>query len=532
MVWPRSTNQRRPSSRLTGNNKATPRFNLFLLWQEFVLYLFPNLRKNHKRLQYQPLFQERPLLVVGLAVVSAIVVASLVFSLLVFIFTPNSNEQLSQAEDLMHEGKTAFASTLLEKLVAKDSNHYVAHIRLGQCYLQLNEVAKAENEFRLAMALRYARSVGANVDADDVLGNIAQAKLRTLQGHLVDAEAQLMHTYERFPEQSDVKQALWELYTTWGESLLKQKNYRSSLEKLSLSIDYLNNFDEESTSRTLMDTTLTQWLDTLQAKQAPLTEWEGVFTFSQKHHYSYKTLARLADIYKQHHQLEKAFALYRQAYLLQPDELSLKYGLFLNDLLAEAEATDSHVKLAPHLREQALQQQRWLQKNVKPAKKAGLQKESTGQANRYLHATHIHVNTTAIDPKSLELQPNISFNLQNRSAYTLDYVRLFVVIKNKQQVTLYSKQYTLPYPLEAQGRTGDVRTVVLESERPLPLLRLPEGQGMVEIWVTLNNDASVTWTPLYKQSHTLFNPDQWLHRNDAGYPWQQTPPPSTPTATG
>jgi hypothetical protein len=136
-----------------------------------------------------------------------------------------------------------------------------------------------------------------------------------------------------------------------------------------------------------------------------------------------------------------------------------------------------------------------------------------------LKVTQVQVQLKRIDSKSLEVLPQLSFSLVNNSNYVLEYVRVFVVFKNNQQQVLYSKQYTLPYPLFAQGQQGDARVIVVVPDRPLPLLRLADGAVTTELCVTLSNDTPISWVPLHKKRDVLFNPSDWLQPSEAGYPW-------------
>lgn len=250
-------------------------------------------------------------------VVSAIALAGFVFSgFLLFRFT-DEEDLINRGKVQLMEGKVAWAAKTFQTLVTHHRDSYEGHLLLGQAYLQLDERRKAEQEFELAASLKSK--------AGDHAPEIALSKVAMAQGDFPRAEAILYKAWKRNRADKNVKQALFELYEQWGNSLseVEPKDYVLIVQKYRTALSYVSNFQAQQAVEEKLIDSIRAYTDKLIAVKDYDTAIQQL-KVSLIIKYLPDTLVQIADTYAHMGRLDDAIEWYRKAFEANPDVVGLR----------------------------------------------------------------------------------------------------------------------------------------------------------------------------------------------------------------
>lgn len=250
-------------------------------------------------------------------VVSAIALAGFVFSgFLLFRFT-DEEDLINRGKMQLMEGKVAWAAKTFQTLVNHHGDSYEGHLLLGQAYLQLDERRKAEQEFELAASLK-------NKNGDNA-PDIALSKVAMAQGDFLKAEKILYKAWKKNRQDERVKQALFELYEQWGNTLAEAepKDYGAMVQKYETSLRYVSDYQaQQAVAEKLIDAirTYTDRLIVMKDYANAIQQLKISLRFK----YLPETLVQIADTYGRMNQLDESIEWYRKAFDVNPGVVGLR----------------------------------------------------------------------------------------------------------------------------------------------------------------------------------------------------------------
>jgi tetratricopeptide (TPR) repeat protein len=251
-------------------------------------------------------------------VVSAIALAGFVFSgFLLFRFT-DEEDLINRGKMQLMEGKVAWAAKTFQTLVNHHRDSYEGHLLLGQAYLQLDERIKAEQEFELAASLK-------NKSGSDNAPEIAMSKVAMAQGDFIKAEKILQQAWNRNRKDERVRQALFELYEQWGNTLAEAepKDYATLIQKYQISLRYVNDYQaQQNVEEKLIDAirTYTERLISMRDYPNAIQQLKVSLRFK----YLPETLVQIAEAYGRMGKLDDSIDWYRRAFEVNPNVVGLR----------------------------------------------------------------------------------------------------------------------------------------------------------------------------------------------------------------
>ena len=467
--------------------------------------LFQNRRTLVRRRKRGPAWWKEPHWQLVLILSGAVVLSSLVFSGVLLIDASNTQNRLMQSKRYMEEGKVAWAATQLERLTEENPTHYEAWIYLGQCYLELNELEKAENAFQSAMAIR-TQEVGGNPKEKDVLGRLAESKILRIQHRYKEAEAILLDLYETHPQSHDLKVALWDVYYQWGMWVLEaEDNPEKALTLLQEAQPFITRFRYDLPLQTALAKAVQERYAQLLEKNASLSQQQVFLNESLRYHYSHETLSTLADLEAHLNHPTQSFRYLTEAYTLKPDVYALRYLQALQEQSNTAQA-QGNFKVVNRLKSQM----KAVQSHIKQ-QKASLP---------YAVSVSMKIfQAKIVDARTGEWSPHVIFNLQNHSTENVSFIKLKCRLYSAED-TLATSYHRLTIPLRPRGKVGAIQMIQLPSQARYMVQRLPQGMLSLEVFASFEESEQGTWFPLYQTSKTVVNPKQWELPN---IPWESKP---------
>jgi len=117
---------------------------------------------------------------------------------------------IQQANDMFNERKYDEALSLLQEFLTNNPTAYPTHINIGDCYKEMGEYEKAEEEYNLALeAAKTDEEIGGEITAKAMAG-IGDIYLR--QGELESAQSYFEQSIELLPDNEILAYNVGEIY--------------------------------------------------------------------------------------------------------------------------------------------------------------------------------------------------------------------------------------------------------------------------------------------------------------------------------
>ncbi len=406
-------------------------------------------------------------------VVSAIALAGFVFSgFLLFRFT-DEEDLLNRGKVQLMEGKVAWAEKTFQTLVTHHRDSYEGHLLLGKAYLQLDERRKAEQEFELAASLKSRSS--------DHAPEIALSKVAMAQGDFARSESILYKAYRRNRTDKNVKQALFELYEQWGNTLseAEPKDYVSMIQKYRTSLAYVSNYQAQQSVEEKLTDAIRAYTDKLIAVKDYDTAIQQL-KVSLIIKYLPDTLVQIADTYGRMNRLDDAIEWYRKAFDANPDEV----GLRLTNVL--------------------VQKGQQLQKDKQPEEAQKYFAEAdqiSQQAKVPLDSLYpVTISSVKIDSEFDEatgqFEPTVKVKLANDANRDLSFLAVKVEFLSGNDTLAESTTDVAtpdkPFPMSG-SRAGNTLSVSLKPESQLSIHALQGGKMTVKISIAYRDGNEAVW---------------------------------------
>jgi tetratricopeptide (TPR) repeat protein len=475
----------------------------FLENTPFARLLGSKSRQAGRRKPWQRAWWKEPKWQVVSILGAAVLLSGLVFSGVLLLDASNSQDHLQQAKQLMEEGKVAWAAKDLETLTEEHPDLYEAWIDLGQCYLELNELDKAEAAFEAAMAIR-TKHKGVQHHSQDVLTILAESKLLRLQHRYKEAEGLLLRAYETHPSNRDLKHALWDVYYQWG--LWRLENDADPLKALAVLENaqaFVTRYRYDVKLQDAIEVAVNRQYQRLQETETPLTDRRIFLTHALSKHYSHTLLAKLAEVEAEDKHPQESLLYLQQAYTLMPRLYALRYAKALEDALKGA----------------------LIQGNQRQARslKARLDKLQRQIKIQKTHLPYsVAVGVTALDvkqlnPKTGEWSPKVSVRLQNKGASEVPFTKVKLrLFSGKHTLDTYYER--LKTPLTAVRSVGSTQVIQLSDEHHYMVQRLEYGRLSLEVFIAFDESKDAQWYPVGSFTKTVVNPKQFEGQT---FPWEE-----------
>jgi tetratricopeptide (TPR) repeat protein len=406
-------------------------------------------------------------------VVSAIALAGFVFSgFLLFRFT-DEEDLINRGRVQLMEGKVAWAAKTFQTLVTHHRDSYEGHLLLGQAYLQLDERRKAEQEFELAASLKNKTS--------DHAPEIALSKVAMAQGDFPRAESILYKAYKRNRTDKTVKQALFELYEQWGNTLseAEPKDYVTIIPKYRASLAYVSNYQAQQTIEEKLTDAIRAYTDKLIAIKDYDTAIQQL-KVSLIIKYLPDTLVQIADTYGRMNRLDDAIEWYRKAFEANPDVVGLRLTNVLvqkGQQLLDAKKPDEAKKYFAEA-DQISQQAKVPLDNLYPVTVSSVKIDS------------------AFDEATGQFEPTVKVKLANDANRDLSFLAVKVeflsgndtLAEATEQVATPDK----PFPMRG-SKKGNSVSVSLKPETQLSIHALQGGKMTVKISIAYRDGNDAVW---------------------------------------
>jgi tetratricopeptide (TPR) repeat protein len=406
-------------------------------------------------------------------IISAIVFAGFVFSgFLLFRYT-DSDDLISRGKRQMAEGKVALAAKTFQTLVSAHRDSYEGHLLLGQAYLELGERQKAENEFRLASALKSDDHSGYEAD-------IAMSKSAIAKKDFYSAEDKLLKAFRKNAQDANLRQALFELYDSWGDDALQtDKDYPLAISKYERALYYIKEYHYEEKVKEKLIEAITVYADKMGADKH-YEESIRMLKKSLRYRYLPDTLIEIAEAYEQSDQLDNAIIWYRRAFDADPSIISIKLSNMLikkgRKLLEEKQPEEAEKYFAEA-------------KQVSSAANVPMDVMFPVTANE--------VKITADnDSETGEFLPKVTVKFQNGGSRTLNFLVAKVsFLSGEEPIGEVTQIVASPdSPLGAKGLYGSSKTLTLSPQEKLNINLLPGTKQLrVKVSIAYTQDAAARW---------------------------------------
>jgi tetratricopeptide (TPR) repeat protein len=427
-------------------------------------------------------------------ITSAIVLAGFVFSGFLLFRYADSEDLISRGKRQMSEGKVAWAAQTFQTLVNKYRDSYEGHLLLGQAYLELNEPRKAEQEFRLAASLKSGKD-------GDQGPEVAMSKLAIAQGEFEKAEKLLIDTLRasKTSEKNippDVKEALFELYDTWGDKLMEQegeaKDYGAISRRYERALHYAYDYQLEERVKEK----LTEVIDRYAKELADAKDYEEAIVQLKKsvrYRYLPDTLVKIGSYYERMNNLDQAIVWYKKAFEADPDAISLQ---LTNVLLKKG-----RILLDQKKNEEA-------QKYFKEAETISAQAKLPMDKIYPIKVAEVQL-VPDVDYDTGEFDARVTVRFSNEGIRPLNFlVAKAVYMSGDQIITEVSDVVATPEkPMNAKGEKGNVRSITVSPKNKLNIHSLEKGQLMVKIYIAYSEGEDPQWTMKAIQETIIKNSD-------------------------
>jgi tetratricopeptide (TPR) repeat protein len=421
-------------------------------------------------------------------IVSAIALAGFVFSgFLLFRFT-DEEDLINRGKMQLAEGKVAWACQTFQTLVTHHRDSYEGHLLLGQAYLQLDERRKAEQEFELAASLKNG--------SKDNAPAIALSKVAVAQGDYTRAEGILKKVYERNRKDPNVRQAMFELYEQWGNTLYEapQKDYPAIVEKYELSLQFVNNYQAQHGIEDKLLDAIHSYTDRLIAMK-DYNQAARLLKLSLRFKYLPETLIQIAEVYGQMDKLDESIDWYRRAFDASPNVVGLRLTNVLvqkGQMLAKADQKEEAQKYFDEADQVSKQAQIPLD-NLYP-----------------VGVSRIKVDAN-MDEATGEIAPHIRLRLSNDSSRDLNFLAVKAEFLSGTDKLVEIREVAAspdkPFPMRDNRPwlERNIRIVELEPKDKMNIHALKDGKITVKISIAYQDGGDAVWKLKSIQEITVRN---------------------------
>lgn len=410
-------------------------------------------------------------------VVSAIALAGFVFSgFLLFRFT-DEEDLINQGRMQLMEGKVAWAAKTFQTLVNHHHSSYEGHLLLGQAYLQLDERRKAEQEFELAASLKNKTG--------DHAPEIALSKVAMAQNDFIRAERILYPAWRRNRQDENVKQALFELYEHWGNTLseAEPKDYAAIIQKYKIALRYVNDYQAQQGIEDKLIETLRTYTERLVSMQ----DYPGAIQqlkISLRFKYLPETLVEIAEMYSRMSRLDDSIDWYRKAFDVNPSVV----GLRLTNVLVQKGQQLMDARKPDEAR-----------KYFNEADAISQQTKIPLDSLYPVSVSSVKIKTN-IDEATGEFEPTVDIRVSNDSSRDLSFLAIkaeflssdHILATKTEQVASPGK----PLPMKnAKGRLfgKNSLSVTLKPDSDLNIHALQDGKMTIRIFIAYRDGNDAIW---------------------------------------
>jgi tetratricopeptide (TPR) repeat protein len=473
------------------------------------MWPFQRFKGRRRPLRRGPAWYLQPKWQVTGVLVGALVMASLLFTGALLLNYTQTNDHIVQAKQLMSEGKLAWAAREFEAVVEQNPKAYMAWVYLGQCYLELNDVEKAENAFESAMAIRRnAELKETDPKQLDLVSTVARAKILSLQEKFKEAEVLLTTAYEAHAGNDDLKLALWDVYNQWGKwHLNHDDDPQKALNLFQQARSFVTRYRYDMKLQNAMTEAIEKAYDRLlKDPKSSLEERRGFLLSALEAHYSHALLARLARVESELGHEDNALQTLRQAYTLSPKLYGLRYAKALDVAKRSARKSGDDTAAAQYNDQLA---------ELNEALKA---ESEQGVSLPYdVTLTLTEFEGELLDERTGEWSPKLAFTVANQEAEeTVDLLRMRIRLSSGRK-TLFQQYEELKQPLAPKGEMAASQPITVKVENTFTLQQLDEGMLRCEVAVTFEEGNQATWFPLISEEKVLFDPELL---KGASFPWE------------
>lgn len=412
-------------------------------------------------------------------VISAIAMATLIFSGLLLFRQSDHGDMMKRGQWLMKQGKAALAVSEFEQLVRIYRNSYDGHLELGKAYMEVGESGKAAKEFRTASRLR-------SKNPKESGAHVAISRMWIAQGKYEDAEKQLFQAYKARPQNRkdpELLLAMVDLYEDWGDYYLEETppNYEKAFLRFSAGLRYVKTVEQQKTLQEKLVKTALRLADIYDNNK----EYDkAIAVLKRALHYEYTAdhLVAIAAMYEQKEDLDRAIYWYRKAYERDPKIISLKLSSML--MRKGRELNEAH---RPKQAEQYFAEAQRINDTVK------LPLDTLYP----VEASNVQL-TYAVNSDSFELVPSVKFDVLNGGSYPINFlmVKVFFMTGEEKLVDTQRVVATSNDPLAPHGEPRGRRTIEMKPGATIPLEDLEKGKLQVRIMVAYTDDTESKWFPL------------------------------------
>ncbi|XVJ51314.1 MAG: tetratricopeptide repeat protein [Vampirovibrio sp.] len=449
------------------------------------------IRRSWSRHRFRkPLWWQDVRFQVVAVLVAGILVSGLLFSGILLWQSSDTEHQLHAAQAWMNEGKMAWATQSLEALTEKHPDFFEGWVALGQCYLEANELDKAQQALDTAMAIR-SREKEFSLEQEDmkILVGFSEATLLRLQHRYSAAETLLLKLYETYPQQPALKHALWDLYYQWGLWHLKQDpNPRKALFYLQEAQSFVTRFRYDRQMQDAIETATIRQYTLIQAQQASLEQRRHFLQEVLTYHYSHTLLSNLAQLEMEAKHPLQSLAYLQQAYQLMPNRYALHYSQALETAL-KIYRDQGKTQKAQAIQDTLTQIQSQLKREGNPLPYP-------------LKVTIAQVQAKLLNTQTKEWTPEIILHLENKGQIPIPFIQFKIRLAAGQDVlqTYYEHLATPLLPFHKGSLPH--RLSVTEDHRYL-LQRIPQAQLQVEVWAAFEEGKEAPWFLMTKTTQPL-----------------------------
>lgn len=423
-------------------------------------------------------------------VLLALGLAGLVFSGFLLVQYSDTQDLLSRGKSYMQEGKIAWATRTFQTLVNKQPENYDARVWLGQAYLEMGDTRKAEQEFQVATVIRNSHT-GEEGNAvasaeSERLQRLALARLYASRGKFSEAENTLTTLLEANQNEPEIKQALFDLYVTWGRQLEeKDKLPLEVIGKYEEALEYAIDYPQESQLKeTIVDTLLaeakrkmpTSSTRSMQAYDASL----GLLKRALKQQYTAETLIALGHLYEQAGQLDKAITWYRKAFQLEPTVISIQ---LFSVLQQKAQALQAKGKDGE------------AQRYFDEAKHISQLSQMKPEMLYPVELQKLHISPSKWEPETGRFTPVISGTVANKGVHQVAYLDIKAELYLDDQLFTVVTKHLVDNKdlLKPQGKSGSFQGFKLFPEESLSAYQVQNDALKVKLYVAYTPTEPRDW---------------------------------------
>jgi tetratricopeptide (TPR) repeat protein len=404
-------------------------------------------------------------------VVSAIALAGFVFSgFLLFRFT-DQEDLINQGRLQLMEGKVAWAAQTFQTLVNHHPDSYEGHLLLGQAFLQLDERHKAEQEFQLAASLKNKMW--------DHAPEIALSKVAMAQNDFPKAEKIVYEAWKRNRQDENTKQALFELYEQWGDTLTQSgsKDYANIVNKYKAALRFVNDYQTQENVKDKLIESIHTYTEHLIAEN-DLPGAIRNLKISLRFRYTPETLIQIAELYGRMNQTDASIDAYRQAFDISPNLVGLR---LTNVLIQKGQ-------------------------QLVEAKKPDEARTYFEEADKISHDAKVPMDNlypvtlsqvkikTDTDSATGEFSPTVTLKVTNDSGRDLNYLAVKAEYLSDEHLlgSGMMEVATSENPLKKKSEKNST-TIVLKPDSDLNIHAVSSGKLMIRISIAYQQGGDAVW---------------------------------------